>query len=240
MHKVTLPTELLDQLAERRGRLRVFDRIDPRSTALLVIDMQNTFVHPDGFAYVETAAGIVPNINRLADALREAGGTVIWVRVSLAESGRGAWEMYFQNFSPPGTAEERRRSLCSGHEGHAFWHALDIRAEDLIVDKDRFSAFIQDASDLEQRLRDRYLDTLLITGTLTNCCCESTARDAMMRDFRTLMISDGNAARTDEDHIAGLRTFVQVFGDVVDTDEAIDLIKAPSGGSSQSAGSGQR
>ncbi len=225
MHEVTLPQDLLDQLAERRGRLRVFNRIDPRSTALLVIDMQNTFVHPDGFAYIETAQGIVPNINRLADVLREAGGTVAWVRVTLAESGRGAWDLYFEHFSPPGTAEQRRRSLCAGHQGHAFWHALDIRPEDLIVDKDRFSAFIQDASDLEQRLRERGIDTLLITGTLTNCCCESTARDAMMRDFRTLMISDGNAARTDEDHIAGLRTFVQVFGDVIDTDEAIALIR---------------
>ena len=48
-----------------------------------------------------------------------------------------------------------------------------------------------------------------------------------MRDFRTLMVHDANAARTDADHIAGLRTFVQVFGDVIDTDRAISLIKAP-------------
>ena len=65
MHEVTLPADLLAQLAERRGQLHVFDRLDPASTALLAIDMQNAFVHPDGFAYVETAAGIVPNINRL-------------------------------------------------------------------------------------------------------------------------------------------------------------------------------
>ena len=87
------------------------------------------------------------------------------------------------------------------------------------------SAFIQGASPLEDRLRQASIDTVLITGTLTNCCCESTARDAMMRDFRTLMVHDANAARTDEDHVAGLRTFVQVFGDVIDTDRAIALLQ---------------
>ena len=77
MHKVSLPGELLQQLEERRGRLRVFSRIDPGAAALIVVDMQNAFVSPDGFAYVPTASGIVPNINRFAGALRAAGGYVV-------------------------------------------------------------------------------------------------------------------------------------------------------------------
>jgi ureidoacrylate peracid hydrolase len=231
MHRVELPADLLQRLEARRGRLRVFDRLEPRSTALLVIDMQNAFVHPDGFACVETAAGIVPNINRLAGAVRDAGGAVAWVRVSLTAAGRGAWNMYFENFTPAAHRDEWRAQLTPGHPQHEFWPALDIDAADWIVDKDRFSAFVEGASDLEARLRRQDIDTLLVTGTLTNICCESTARDAMMRDFRTLMIADANAARTDEDHLAGLRTFVQVFGDVVATDEALRLIEAgPSSG----------
>ena len=70
-------------------------------------------------------------------------------------------------------------------------------------------------------------DTLLVTGTLTNVCCESTARDAMMRDFKTVMISDANAARSLADHLAGLRTFVQVFGDVRSTKEVVALLEGP-------------
>ncbi len=225
MHDVELPAELLEQLKARRGRLHVFDQLDPARTALLVIDMQNAFVHPQGFAHVEKAAGIVPNINRLAGALRSAGGTVIWIRVSLTDSGRGAWAMYFDHFTPAAERKDWHAQLTAGHFSHEFCAGLDIQPADWMVDKDRFSAFIQDASPLESRLRQASIDTVLVTGTLTNCCCESTARDAMMRDFRTLMIADANAAKTDEDHIAGLRTFVQVFGDVVTTDETIRLIQ---------------
>lgn len=226
MHDVTLPPELLDQLESRRGRRRVFGSVQPRATALLVVDMQNSFVAADGFAYVATAAGIVPNINRLARALRGGGGWVVWIRTSLAPDGRSAWDTYFNHFVPTADAELRRAALSPGHEGHAFWPGLDIQDGDLISDKDRFSALIQGSSTLEAELRTRGVDTLLVTGTLTNVCCESTARDAMMLDFRTFMIADANAARTDADHLAGLRTFVQVFGDVIDTDDAIGLIRS--------------
>lgn len=225
MHDATLPPELLTQLEARRGRLRVFDSLAPRRSALLVVDMQNAFVHSDGFAYVPAAAGIVDNINRLAGALREAGGTVIWIRTTLSPSGRGAWSHYIDNFCPPGTGSERRAELSPGHPSHEFWPGLEIANADLVVEKDRFSALAAGASDLQARLVERDIDTLLVAGTLTNVCCESTARDAMMLDFRVLMVEDANAARSDEDHVAGLRTFVQVFGDVVKTSEAISMIR---------------
>ena len=74
-------------------------------------------------------------------------------------------------------------------------------------------------------LRERGLDTLLITGTVTNVCCESTARDAMMLNFKTVMITDGNAAVTDDDHNASLTEFYLIFGDIMSTDFAIDCLK---------------
>ncbi len=74
-------------------------------------------------------------------------------------------------------------------------------------------------------LRSRGLDTLLITGTVTNVCCESTARDAMMLNFKTIMVTDGNAAVTDEDHNASLAGFYLIFGDIMSTDFAIDCLK---------------
>ena len=74
-------------------------------------------------------------------------------------------------------------------------------------------------------MRARSLDTLLITGTVTNVCCESTARDAMMLNFKTIMLTDGNAAVTDEDHNASLCGFYLTFGDIMSTDFAIGCLE---------------
>ncbi len=71
------------------------------------------------------------------------------------------------------------------------------------------------------------IDSLIITGTATNMCCESAARDAMMRDYKVVMVSDGNGARYPEDHLAGLTSFYQSFGDVRTTDEVIHDLLAP-------------
>ena len=66
---------------------------------------------------------------------------------------------------------------------------------------------------------------MLITGTVTNVCCESSARDAMMLNFRTIMVSDGNAAMSDDEHNASLAAFYNVFGDVLDTDTVITALE---------------
>jgi ureidoacrylate peracid hydrolase len=218
-----LPPETLQRVIRRRGKLAVFEDIDPASTALIVVDMQNFFVASDSPAFVPTAAGIVPNINRLAAAIRSAGGHVVWLRITLSETGRGTWRILYDNFMMQ-PADDRRRSLLPGSKGHAFWPGLDIQDPDLVVDKDRFSPFVGDASELERVLRDAGIDTVLIAGTMTNVCCESTARDAMMLDFRVIMVDDANAAPTDEDHLAGLHTLIQVFADVADTEAVIARI----------------
>ncbi len=222
MHKVTLPEELRKRLEQRRGagRRHIFNAIAAHQTALLVVDMQNFFLEA-----IPTARGIVPNINRLASALRAAGGLVVWIRASHSETGRKAWSLFFDNFIAAPQGAEARRRLSPGHPAHELFSGLDIQSNDPIVDKDRFSAFIHGASDLEAILRDHGIDTVFVTGTNTNVCCESTARDAMMRDFKTFMIEDANAAIDDQEHIDGLRTFVQVFGDVITTDEALTLVE---------------
>jgi ureidoacrylate peracid hydrolase len=111
--------------------------------------------------------------------------------------------------------------MDTGHEGHALWPELDARPEDAQIVKKRYSAFIQGSSELESYLRGRGIDTLLIGGTATNVCCESTARDAMMLNFKVVMVSDGTATHNDEEHNAALSIFYGLFGDVQSTDEAI-------------------
>ncbi|HXP03363.1 MAG TPA: cysteine hydrolase, partial [Stellaceae bacterium] len=112
-------------------------------------------------------------------------------------------------------------ALTPGSKGHSLWAGLDVKSDDEIVDKYRFSGFMPGTSELPDRLRARGFDTVLITGTVTNVCCESSARDAMMTNFKTIMVSDGNAAMSREEHDASLTAFYNIFGDVMDTDMVI-------------------
>lgn len=95
--------------------------------------------------------------------------------------------------------------------------SIDIRPEDEIVRKYTFSAFLLGTSDLPCRLRADGFDTALITGTVSNVCFESFARDAMMTNFKTIMVTEANAAMTREEHEASLTAFYLIFGDVMDT-----------------------
>jgi len=186
--------------------------------------MQNVWVKAGMPAYSPYCQGIVPNINRLAAATRAAGGPVYWVRAVYGDDTPKTWSAYFDLMDGEAT-RTMLDALTEGHEGADLWHGLDIRPGDETVIKRRFSAFIQGSSDLEQRLRARGVDTLLITGTATNVCCESTARDAFMLNFRTTVISDGNATGTDELHNASLGLLFARFADVMTTDEAIERLQ---------------
>jgi ureidoacrylate peracid hydrolase len=219
-HTIDIPDSVLRRVVARCGTPHPFARLTPTRTALLVIDMQRGYMDAEvGHSCVPTAPGIVPAINRLAATLRETGGAVFWVQNASDEASRRDWSVLEEQASPARRAA-RIRSISPGTPGHAFWPGLDIRDGDGIVPKYRYSAFIPGASDLESRLCARGLDTLLIAGTLTNVCCESSARDAMMLNFRTIMLADANAAMTDAEHNAALINFYLAFGDVQTTAEA--------------------
>jgi ureidoacrylate peracid hydrolase len=218
MHKVSIPQSVTDRVIERRGREHVYDDLDPAKSALVVVDMQNAFMMPGvAHALCPMAERIVPNINRLAQAVRQTGGTVIWIKTTFTPEALQDWSTYFAMTRPERVAK-RIEALTADSKGHELWASLDARPEDLIVEKNRFSAFIQGSSNLAEVLRQRGLDTVIITGTVTNVCCESTARDAMMLNFRTIMVTDGNAASTDEEHNASLTAFYLTFGDIMSTD----------------------
>ncbi len=218
MHKVSIPQPVVDRVTARRGRAHIYDDLDARKTALVVVDLQNAFMLP-GVAHTlcPMAEKIVPNVNRLARAMRFTGGTVIWLKTTFTEEARTTWSTYFDMVTPEQGAK-RKAALTPGGEGHELWADLDVQPDDLVVQKNRFSAFIQGSSNLAAVLHARCIDTVIVTGTVTNVCCESTARDAMMLNFRTIMVTDGNAAMTDEEHNASLQAFYLTFGDVMSTD----------------------
>jgi len=228
MHDVNIPQEVVERVVRHRGREHVYDDFDPAKAALVVVDMQNAFMMP-GVAHVlcEAAVEIVPNINRLAEAMRRAGGTVVWVISTFGEASRTNWPVLHEMAGPERT-DVRVAALAEGSIGHQIWPELDVQNGDLIVRKNKYSAFIQGSSDLDRILRERGIDTVIVTGTVTNVCCESTARDAMMLNFRTIMVTDANAAMTDRDHNASLIAFYLSFGDIFSTEEIVAHLNARS------------
>lgn len=219
MHKVEIRQSIVDRVLARRGKLHLFGKLDPRKTALLVIDMQNAFVAPGAPVEVPAARAIVPSINRLAAELRKRGATVVWV-MHENRPGGSDWDGFFGAFVSDRT--KAAAALTVGSPMQTLWRELDVSRDDLRVAKNRYSAFIK--TDFEKTLQQRGIDTLLIAGTKTNVCCECTARDAMMLDYKVVMLSDCTAALSDEEHLATLENMIQQFGDVLTADEALRLL----------------
>ena len=218
LNGAVIPDEIVRRVVERRGTEHCFAELDPRRTALVVIDLQHAFMTDGvGHAVCPAARDIVPAVNRLAAAVRRSRGGVFWVQMTHDERCLEEWSTAFA-INTPEAGRRRIEALSEGGQGHQLWPGLEVRPEDEIVKKYRYSGFLPGTSDLADQLRARGFDTVLITGTVTNVCCESSARDANMLNFRTIMVSDGNAAMSEAEHNASLSAFYATFGDVMDTD----------------------
>src|ERR1051326_4643219 len=160
MHKISISQSVIDRVVARRGREHIFDDLDPSKTALVVVDMQNGFMkHEVAHSPCAMAHEIVPNINRLAETVRATGGTVVWIQTAFTDETLVSWSTLYGMVGPKGT-EKRRRSLSVGGKGYELFAGLKVEPRDLIVEKKRYSAFIQGSSNIEEMLRARGLDTL--------------------------------------------------------------------------------
>jgi ureidoacrylate peracid hydrolase len=227
MHNVKIPDHIVERVIRRRGKAHIHDDLVPATTALLVVDMQNGFLLDEYAAYpCAEAMNIVPNINRLATALRETGGTVVWIRNTVNEEEEKNWSQWYELAAgDPERSAKRTAAFQKDAPGHQVYAGLTIEPDDETVLKYRYSAFIQGSSDLHERMQAKGIRTVIVVGTSTNACCESTARDAMMLNYKTIMVSDGTATRTDEEHNATLSAFYAIFGDVMETDQLIACLR---------------
>ena len=225
MHHTEIRSDVLDRIIKRRGRAHIHSTVDAGRTALVVVDMQNAFVDSRNPSCVPVASEIVPNINRVASQLRNAGGTVAWVYTTFSNDTKAQWNAFFGGVYSESFSDAVIDHLRDGSTGHQLWSELDVHARDPSFSKDRFSAFLPGHCELPKYLRDQQIDTVLITGTVTNVCCESSARDALMQNFNVIMISDANAALTDADHNASMTAIAQTFGDVMTCDELIERLQ---------------
>jgi ureidoacrylate peracid hydrolase len=226
MHKPAIYPSVVERATQRRGGVRVFDSIDPARTAHVVVDLQNGFMAPGAIAEIGTARDIVPNVNRISQALRSAGGLVVYIQNTFDAEAVRSWPVFFDHFCSPSRREKMIEAFTPGSEGHRLWPGLDVRTEDLTVRKSRFGAFAPGASQLDAILRARGIDTIIVTGTATQVCCESTARDAMMLNYKVFFVADGNATFNDQEHNATLSAMAHTFCDVLPTDELLGLIQA--------------
>jgi ureidoacrylate peracid hydrolase len=187
------------------------EKVAPKHTALLVIDMQNDFCDDQGASAkngddVRLVRVIVPTLGALTAVARHAGVLVVFIRASHDETTNSdAWR-------------ERRRgraaSGCTEGTWGADWYG-DLRPHggDVVVTKHRYSAFINTPLDLI--LRSRGIRTIVPTGTATNVCVESTARDGHMLDYYVVLPEDAAATSHRPAHDATLYNIRAYFGDVV-------------------------
>ncbi len=228
MHKIDIHQDYIDRVIDRGGTAHSVESLDGPKTALVVVDMQHYFMGEGQPSECPVAREIVPNVNRLAEAVRRNGGLVVWIQTRSGPESVDSWSVYYERMTPE-KSKARVDGMSPGGSGYDLWPELEVKDGDEIVIKTRYSAFIQESSNLEEVLRARGIDTILITGVSTCTCCESTARDGMMLNFRTMMVSDGCAAPDDYLHNATLNNFYLQFGDVQGTDEIIALLKAGAG-----------
>ncbi len=223
MHKIDIPHHLIERIVSRRGRQHIFDDLDPVNTAHLVVDLQNGFMAPGAVCEVVTAREIVPNVNRISAALRAKGGLNVFIQNTIdAKVGR-EWTTYLDRFSSPARRARLEEAFAPGAEGQKLWPELEIAPADFKVPKYRYGAFVEGSSDLHGLLQARGIRTVIVTGTATNVCCESTARDAMMLNYEVIFVSDGTAALSDTEHNATLGNLLG-FADVMSTEEVIAAI----------------
>ncbi len=189
-----------------RGHRAIGHPFSTEGTALLVIDMQRYFTDPSSHASFPAADDIVGNVQFLLAEFRSRGLPVLFTRHAL-ERGEDAgimgswWRDVLTVDNPLSAIDERVRPLT----------------EERVVRKTRYSAFV--GTDLERILNASKITRLVIAGVMTHLCCESTARDAFMRDHEVFFIADATASKDEELHLGSLRALADGFAILATTEE---------------------
>lgn len=199
------------QLAEGRRRAKKNFMLAPEKSALLVIDMQRFFTDSGSHAFIPAVNAILPNILALIDAYRKNGLPVIFTR-----------HAFLPDEDPGILGKWWRDALREGDEFAELDPRITPAKGELVLRKNRYSAFAN--PELEKRLRRDKISQIVIAGVLTHLCCESTARDAFMRDFEVYFVVDATATDDEELHCATLQTLSDGFAVPVSTAETLGKV----------------
>ncbi len=184
--------------------------LDMTHAALMVIDMQNNFVHPDGSVYLSGSRHIIKRIRGLLNLFRNHKRPVIFTRHEHApdNSDTGVMDLWWSG----------------SHIYRDTWAAeiidkLTVEESDIIVSKNRYSAF--HGTELQEILKQHNVNQLVITGVMTNLCCETTAREAFMNDYLVYFCLDGTATATEDMHVASIQNLAYGFAYIVTAEEIL-------------------
>ena len=192
-------------LKELRPYRKRKTRIDLKHTALFVIDMQNYFrrmVQP-----------VLPNILEVIQSCRGRNIPIIFTQHGHTTQARDGGAL----------GEWWGELIIDGTEDWKFLPEIIIERKDTVLPKKRYSAFFE--TDLDAILRSRGIKDLIISGVMTNLCCETTARDAFMRDYRVFFLLDGTATGRSELHLATLKNLGYGFAYLMTTEELTKMLK---------------
>jgi ureidoacrylate peracid hydrolase len=195
------------------------ERCDPRYAALIVVDVQNDFVSPEGSAGkrgddVGAAMAMIPNLTGLIDQARRVGLTIIYIRTTHSDWTDTASWVYR-------TSQKSGLSTCrEGSWGAEFYDGIAPLPTERVVIKHRYSAFIN--TDLNTVLKARGVQSVLVCGVATNVCVETTARDGYMYDYYVTMIDDCSAAYDAKLHMSTLENIRRHFGLVASSNQIIE------------------
>jgi isochorismate hydrolase len=195
----------------RPGRRERFPFINER-TALLVIDMQGYFLDPSSHASFPEAEEIMENVISLVDSFRSSQRPIVFTRHAVrSDEDPGImvdwWGDVPAEKDPLSQIDAR---LGPGEDGET-------------IRKTRYSAFM--GTELEGILREQRADKVVISGVMTHLCCESTARDAFMRDLEVFFVIDATATDHEDLHMGSLRALADGFAIMVTTKEVLSWMK---------------
>lgn len=188
-------------------------KLDAAHSALLIVDMQNFFLDPQSPTFTEGGLAILPNVKKILAAFRAAKRPIIYTaHVHSADgSDAGIMKWWWEGMCVDGTPEA---------EIHPEIAPLP---SEKVIKKHRYSAFYN--TDLETILRVLKIKDLVISGVMTNMCCESSARDAYYRDYRVFFLLDATGSVTEEFHLATLKNLAYGFAYVTTSAEVINSLK---------------
>lgn len=196
--------------------------VAPNRTALVIVDMQVDFAAPEGVIgqMGVDMSGLTPALaaaERLAEAARASGAPVVFVGLFTSrETDSLAWR---ERMVRRGGDADLESDLCRTGQAGSDFYGPKPRDGELIIEKTRYSAF--HGTDLEQRLRARGVDTLVLCGLTTECCVDCTARDAFHADFQVFVPVDACAAYETDVHEAALKIMGLNFAILTNTDAVI-------------------
>lgn len=181
-------------------------KFNPETTAIVVVDMQNDFCHPNGALYAPPSADVINMITPLVDRGREAGATIVYTK-DVHPEDQFDDSYYYDEF------ERWGEHVVAGTTGAEIYDAFDVREQDIVIEKNTYDAFHE--TTLDEQLRENGINTLVFCGTLANVCVLHTAGSAGLRDYRPVIVEDAVGFIEEEQKESALEHADWLFGELL-------------------------